>query len=83
MNISNTGRLSAIAAVAILLATASSASAAPAPSPSPSAVVPVVDQLDCLLQRIGTQFVRCDKLTGAGKAAPEWVPEQTGPIEYR
>jgi hypothetical protein len=29
----------------------------------------------CPLQRIGTQFVRCDNLTGAGVPAPEWIPE--------
>jgi hypothetical protein len=30
---------------------------------------------NCPLTRIGTQFVRCDNLTGAGVAAPRWVPE--------
>jgi hypothetical protein len=29
----------------------------------------------CFLTRIGTQFVRCDNLTGAGAPAPAWVPE--------
>jgi hypothetical protein len=29
----------------------------------------------CPLQRIGTQFVRCDNLTGAGVPAPQWIPE--------
>lgn len=29
----------------------------------------------CPLMRIGTQFVRCDNLTGAGSRAPSWVPE--------
>lgn len=28
-----------------------------------------------LLERIGTQFVRGDDLTGAGVSAPSWVPE--------
>ena len=31
---------------------------------------------DCLLERIGTQLVRCDNLTGTGAAAPVWIPEQ-------
>ena len=31
----------------------------------------------CPLQRIGTQLVRCDNLTGAGVRAPSWIPEQT------
>ena len=28
----------------------------------------------CLLQRVGTQYVRCDNLTGNGVPAPAWVP---------
>ena len=31
----------------------------------------------CPLQRIGTQLVRCDNLTGAGVRAPSWIPELT------
>jgi hypothetical protein len=31
----------------------------------------------CALQRIGTQLVRCDHLTGAGVRAPCWIPELT------
>jgi hypothetical protein len=30
---------------------------------------------NCPLQRIGTQLVRCDNLTGGGVTAPVWVPE--------
>ncbi|MHC6591289.1 hypothetical protein [Arthrobacter sp. C152] len=33
--------------------------------------------VDCPLERIGTQLVRCDNLTGAGVSAPFWIPEQT------
>lgn len=29
----------------------------------------------CPLERIGTQLVRCDNLTGAGVKAPSWIPE--------
>ncbi|MGO4592030.1 hypothetical protein [Paenarthrobacter sp. 2TAF44] len=32
--------------------------------------------VNCLLERIGTQLVRCDNLTGAGVDAPYWIPEQ-------
>jgi hypothetical protein len=32
---------------------------------------------DCPLRRIGTQFVRCDNLTGAGVRAPSWISELT------
>jgi hypothetical protein len=31
----------------------------------------------CPLQRIGTQLVRCDNLTGSGVRAPSWIPELT------
>lgn len=31
---------------------------------------------DCLLERIGSQLVRCDNLTGGGVDAPFWIPEQ-------
>lgn len=30
----------------------------------------------CALERVGTQYVRCDNLTGAGVPAPLWVPQQ-------
>ena len=30
----------------------------------------------CLLQRVGTQFVRCDDLTGNGVTAPAYLPER-------
>ncbi|TQJ33570.1 hypothetical protein [Arthrobacter sp. SLBN-122] len=32
--------------------------------------------VDCPLERIGTQLVRCDNLTGTGVDAPYWIPEQ-------
>ncbi|YCH05877.1 hypothetical protein ACTAQJ_12040 [Arthrobacter sp. alpha11c] len=32
--------------------------------------------VNCLLERIGTQLVRCDNFTGAGVDAPYWIPEQ-------
>ena len=31
----------------------------------------------CPLQRIDTQLVRCDNLTGGGVQAPSWIPELT------
>jgi hypothetical protein len=30
----------------------------------------------CLLERVGTQFVRCDVNTGNGVPAPAWIPER-------
>ncbi|MDP9986427.1 hypothetical protein LFT44_15405 [Arthrobacter sp. FW306-05-C] len=32
--------------------------------------------VDCPLERIGSQLVRCDNLTGLGLDAPDWIPEQ-------
>jgi hypothetical protein len=58
----------------LLLALAPAASAgsgmdAPVPYDGPNSQ-------NCPLMRIGTQFVRCDNLTGAGVPAPFWIPEQ-------
>ena len=33
------------------------------------------DSSNCQLKRVGTQFVRCDNLTGNGAPAPSWLPE--------
>jgi hypothetical protein len=30
---------------------------------------------NCELNRVGTQLVKCDNLTGGGVQAPVWVPE--------
>ena len=30
----------------------------------------------CFLERVGTQYVRCDDNTGNGVPAPAWVPER-------
>lgn len=68
-----------IALTAILLAGSGVAPAAAAQDPgTPTPTAPVTslqDSRHCPLTRIGTQFVRCDDLTGAGVAAPSWVPE--------
>lgn len=32
--------------------------------------------VDCPLERIGDQLVRCDVPVGAGVPAPYWIPEQ-------
>ena len=31
---------------------------------------------ECFLERVGTQYVRCDDNTGNGVPAPVWVPER-------
>ena len=37
-------------------------------------ITPAGHIYECPLQRLGTQFVRCDNLTGNGVAAPGWIP---------
>jgi hypothetical protein len=37
---------------------------------------PLTTYVDCPLERIDTQLVRCDNLTGGGVSAPFWIPEQ-------
>ena len=56
---------------------ASSASARPDPG---GPVTPAASPVDhrCGLARIGSQFVRCDNLTGNGVHAPAWVPTTGG-----
>ncbi len=31
---------------------------------------------ECVLQRVGTQYVRCDNNTGNGVPAPRWIAER-------
>jgi hypothetical protein len=61
------------AASVILLLTISASLAEASPAPDP--VTPTTSARNCPLTRVGTQFVRCDNLTGAGVSAPPWVPE--------
>ncbi|WP_157962477.1 hypothetical protein [Homoserinimonas sp. OAct 916] len=95
MNFS-TARAAAIATLTIALVAATSVSAAFAfPDPgepgSPGAVRQTAAPHNVastsgvgLLERIGTEFVRGDDLTGAGVPAPHWVPEdQWSPITGR
>lgn len=35
-----------------------------------------IETRHCPLERIGTQLVRCDSLTGTGIEAPTWIPER-------
>jgi hypothetical protein len=70
-------RRAIVTAAVILIAATGTAPAVARPDPggprtdSPSAY----DSLHCPLTRVGTQFARCDHLTGAGVPAPPWVPE--------
>ena len=42
--------------------------------PGPIVVQTIVDDRHCTLARVGTQFVKCDDLTGNGVSAPGWIP---------
>lgn len=64
-----------VATGAALLAAIAATPAAARPDPAQWPVVHV-DDGPCPLERIGTQFVRCDLLTGAGVPAPSHIPEQ-------
>lgn len=75
MNTSRRRRVAALVGAAALLASLTTTAPAFArPEPQPTA--PAIDRSGCALERIGTQFVKCDNLTGAGAPAPAWVREQ-------
>jgi hypothetical protein len=46
------------------------------PDPGPAPVVVQLESRTCTLTRVGSHYARCDAHTGAGAAAPSWVPEQ-------
>jgi hypothetical protein len=70
-------RVSAVAAATLLLIgiPALSASARQDRGDAPANTVETATQR-CGLERVGTQFVKCDNLTGNGVPAPAWVPER-------
>ncbi|MDQ0575460.1 hypothetical protein [Agromyces albus] len=74
-SIIRTGVFIVAGAAFLSLAAAGPASARP-DTPPPASIVQSSPAQRCQLTRIGNQFVRCDNLTGAGVAAPSWVPEQ-------
>jgi hypothetical protein len=74
-------RVIALAATTALTALALGTAAGPAaarqdPGPAAAQVGHVGHVGACLLQRVGTQYVRCDDNTGNGVPAPAWVPER-------
>lgn len=63
--------IAAVLAVTVLSATTSSA------RPDPGPTVTRGGRADaCLLERVGSQFVRCDDLTGNGVPAPAFIAER-------
>jgi hypothetical protein len=71
-------RYAAATAAATLLAGIAATSAAARPDPGEPIPVRFSSYANCPLNRIDTQLVRCDNLTGAGVAAPAYIPELSG-----
>ena len=81
MNVTRNRRWQAATVAAALLAALCAAPASAGPLhdpilPAPSASASASTNHTCWLQRVGTQLVRCDNLTGNGVAAPLWMPER-------
>lgn len=71
-------RFAGLAAATLVLALAGSSPALAKPDPGGLQIDTHLssDMRSCLLERIGTQLIRCDSLTGAGTSAPTWIPER-------
>jgi hypothetical protein len=66
----------ALSGLLVLATTASPAAARQDPgqiSTKAQQSTPPDDGANCPLRRVGTQFVRCDNLTGNGVPAPAWI----------
>lgn len=72
---SNARRASHAIAAAAILITLGTLPAAARPDPGP-ANPQVSEPYRCAIQRVGTQYVGCDYLTGNGVPAPAWVDER-------
>jgi hypothetical protein len=71
-------RCSAAAATATLIAGLAAIPAAARPDPGEPIPIRFSSYENCPLNRIDTQLVRCDNLTGAGVVAPAYIPELSG-----
>lgn len=71
-------RFAGLAAAALALALAGSSPALAKPDPGGPLIEGqrTTDTKVCSLERIGTQLIRCESLTGAGVRAPAWIPER-------
>lgn len=65
-----------VAGTTFLLLSAALPAGAAGPGPNPMPETSNTAASRCSLERIGTQFVACDNLTGNGVRAPSWIPEQ-------
>jgi hypothetical protein len=71
----HSGRAAASIAAALVVLGLGAAPSSAQQDPGP----PVADggyRSGCSLQRVGTQFVRCDDLTGNGVSAPGYIPQR-------
>ncbi len=78
MKRTGTRTLAAIGGVLLTFPLTAAPSMARPPDDSVERVVQLAPRphgVHCPLQRIGTQLVRCDRLTGNGLAAPAHIPE--------
>ncbi|MEO6506110.1 MAG: hypothetical protein ABIW36_10430 [Terrimesophilobacter sp.] len=75
MNTTHPARRSAVIALSAILLAVSSPAVAQQDPGTASGPSPTQKSTHCPLTRVGTQFVRCDDLTGAGAPAPAFVPE--------
>lgn len=69
-------RAAAAVAAALVVTGLAAAPSSARQDPGNPVVAEVRDGNHCPLQRVGTQFVRCDDLTGNGVRAPGYVPER-------
>ena len=63
-----------IALASFLVLSAGSLPATARQDPGPIVVQTIPNEGHCALARVGTQFVKCDNLTGNGVPAPSWIP---------
>ena len=63
-----------ITLASLLVLAAGSTPATARQDPGPIVVHTILDDGHCTLARVGTQFVKCDNLTGNGVPAPSWIP---------
>ena len=69
----------AVTALAIALGTLPAAArqdAGPALEPATTSSSSTASSTRCAIERVGTQYVACDDLTGNGVEAPAWVAER-------
>jgi hypothetical protein len=70
-------RMAAATATAMLLLGCGALSASASQDPGTPLGAPAASSSQrCPLERVGTQYVRCDDLTGNGVPAPTWLPER-------